>query len=249
MKNFDLIKRYLDKEMSETEREAFEQKLGEEGGYALKRELETQRIERAAVKLHREDRLRSIIREVKKERLAESPGVRIRKFSFRSLVTATAASVAILLIGGYFLMRGQYSDQSLALSNYDFSVAYLKGGGEQADALDRGKSLFEQAEYQEAIDVLAEAEGYPVQSRYLAGHCYFKMKDFQKAVVQFGEIMQMGDNAGDYETDARWYFVLSKLALGQQDTAFQAALEELTSPEVQDPRAKKLKEQMNSFFR
>lgn len=251
MKDFDLVKRYLDKSMSEAERQAFEGRLEGEEGPALKRELELQRIERAAIRLHREDRRRAIIQEASEEAAGEQAGGRARKFNFRALLLAAAASAAVLLVGGYFLMRSQYTGAVLALDNYKFSMdeRQVRGSEEQADRLRQGKAFFGQGEYDKAIAAFSEIEGLPVISRYLIAHCYFQKEDYESAASRFQEIMQLGAGAGDYESEARWYFVLSKLAMGAEDAAFRAALEEVRRTEGETGRMKKLDGQLNSIFR
>ena len=252
MKEFDLVRRYLDKKMSQEEILAFENLLEEEGQEELRKELENQKIERAAVQLLQEDYLRSIIQGSEKRVLSNPDPGKTRRITAIKILLTSAAAVVLILIAIFFMLRPRYSNLALAISNNQFEITATMGAdNSEAAKLESGKLLLDSAkdedDYLRAIQVFREVVEFPNLARYYIGHCYFQLGDYSNAALNFQNVVDLNEDAGNFQDPAKWYLVLSKLALGKLDADFDSLLTELVESGNSD--AERLQRQLNSLFR
>ncbi|MFT5168291.1 MAG: hypothetical protein ACI8P3_003532 [Saprospiraceae bacterium] len=124
MKNFDKIERYLKNEMEVSEKEAFEKEMKKDEKLAI--EVELQKSENIALEGLAFDVLKKEIaaldQENKKDLLIDNDSTKVvsmtpRSSYFRPL--AIAASIALLLLAGYFVLKEKNPDQPDIVENPD----------------------------------------------------------------------------------------------------------------------------------
>ena len=149
--------------------------------------------------------------------------------SFRLL--SIAASIAILAVVGVFLFRGAAFD---ATSYYnDPSNGTVRGHVEfyqQGDPTlenekriyDEGSSLFGKGQFDEASK-LFEGLSQP-SAKLMAGHCHFKMENYQQAAQLFQEVISLG---GVLQHDGEYNLALALLADDNNSEKAQDMLEDI----------------------
>ena len=148
--------------------------------------------------------------------------------SFRLL--SIAASIAILAVVGVFLFKGAAFDPTSYYN--DPSNGTVRGHVEfyhQGDQTpenekriyDEGSSLFWKGQFDEASK-LFEGLSQP-SAKLMAGHCHFKMENYQQAAQFFQEVISLG---GVLQHDGEYNLALALLADDKGEEA-QKKLEEM----------------------
>lgn len=251
MNGFDQIEDYLSDKLAPEEQDAFLRKMTEDP--ELAKEVALQRFERSTIHLMVEDQLKNRIQNIQQAlqaEKAESPKTAPKRIKLWRTISAVAASIALLLIAGYYISDAQYSNQAIVEANYEFSSLALRNTSSGSiSELTKATKAMASSDYEGAIKILTpllNVDSTAIQSRYLLGHAHLQLKDYAAASAAFKTTFESGAQAGPYQPQAQWYFLLAKLGLNEQDETFHRILAQLAPI---DQRAEQLKKQLNSFGR
>jgi tetratricopeptide (TPR) repeat protein len=216
------LMRYLDGEMSQTEREEFEKKLTSDEN--LRRQLEDLQTARDAIKMYG---LKQQVASVHRELMEETkPGAVIRKMSstrrFARYSLRVAASIVFI---GVCLLAYRFfslSPDKLYSEKYNsFELSTLRGENEnQATEIEKA---YRQKNYK---DVLALSAKYPeknIKDEFLAGISCLELNKPSEAVDLFNKVIIRDQNSDHpvYKDDAEYYLALSYLRAKNYEKALE----------------------------
>jgi Anaphase-promoting complex, cyclosome, subunit 3 len=101
--------------------------------------------------------------------------------------------------------------ETLAETAYQEPSLTTLRGSNPSDALSEASDAFSEKKYQKAIDALKNvptADAQYAKSRVITAHAYFKLKQYEKAIPAFKELIKIGK---PYSEDAQWYLILCYL--------------------------------------
>ena len=220
---YDLIERYLDKQMTEEETIAFEQLLEKDAD--LKEQLELHQQMAATLKGEKIHQLRAVLAETDRNWQSgdKSEEVKIRPINFRRII-AIAATVLILVLAYQFIFSGggsvpseqlfadHFQPYQMLLSQRDITE------DEKNVLLEKAISAYAKQDFQNASDAFEQlSQSEPENSSYL----------FYQAIAQLGaqknveaiarfEIIMANENH-PFKEQARWYMALAYLKKGNAD--------------------------------
>ncbi|MEM0994026.1 MAG: hypothetical protein AAGI49_13390 [Bacteroidota bacterium] len=244
MKNAARIEKYLNRAMSREEAQQLEVEL--KADESLMEELKLQRLMRFSIQMNRKEELRQKLKQAQ-EKSSKTNKITPTKRSFFNKpiqILAIAASFTLLLLAGYFLLRQQDRNTVIADANYTFDILNVRGETAQEKLLDDGIDALEASNYAEAIELLKQVKYDPIRARYLIGHAHYQAGDYQAAKSDFEAVFSQGAAAGDYKSEAEWYWLLTKLQLDELDDQFETRLNQAKGKRVQV-----LTKQLNTFWR
>ncbi|MFT7450069.1 MAG: hypothetical protein ACI9VN_000782, partial [Patescibacteria group bacterium] len=220
MKNFDKIERYLQNEMGEEEKGAFEKEVSQNPDLA--EELVLQGVEEEAIDLMIEDELLKKVKwiaskKVEKDSVNEKPLI----FFIPWMKMVIAASV--LLIVGYYLFQNNNPTASeynlLAMTTLAENRPNLSGS-RSIEELD--ETQLEEEQYDSAITIgdQEEMEGAihffnhkkEVEANYKLGHAYLLNKEFEKSVYYFNKYLSTATEENRNRPQAAFYLAIAHLA-------------------------------------
>lgn len=196
---------------------------------------------------------------------SESQGARVVKMpqrGFRSVrrYLAYAASLALLVIAGFWFANSNYSNNSLAaLDTSDLASVRLdsglKGDDDQAvDVFAQGIEAIKAQDYPAAatfFERLVNEEAYRENALLHLAYVQYEMKDYAAAIESAETLIEEKPRLAQLRFDAEWLFVKSKLAAGELDEAFEQQLASIVSNDnhQQQEAAQVLQNKLNSFWR
>lgn len=104
--------------------------------------------------------------------------------------------------------------------------------------LDKAGEAFDDKRYSEALDLVGSpSEDDESAVRYLRGHIYFQLAEFDKAQTEFEAVA--GNGFAERSPQAKWYLLLSYLAqYPEKKTPFESLANELAKDEYSDYQGK-----------
>lgn len=222
------IEDYLNDEMDESSRKAFEAQLSSD--QALQQELALQQTLRAGIRDKGNQLLKQKLKGFHQEEInntSDSDSAKVIPLSRRPIVRIMAAAVTLLLVAlAYYLFQAPVDDADLFASNYEPYAISLVQRGTGQDQLTTADELYRNGQYQKALDLLEtlapEISATPKVSMALA-ICYIETDQLEKAKSQLNGLY---DNPL-YQDKVQWYLALIALKNKQTETA-KAELEKLS---------------------
>ena len=207
-----LIERYLNNEITTTEKEAFDLRLQKEE--ILKAEFQRRQTAHNALDFIITSNFKKQL-----ERLeSESETGTIKKMNIRRIsILSIAASIAIL-VGAFYLFSLQDTAKGVQLAASYYEIPNLNnlrnGIGETANEnlLSRGLTALQNQEYNAAIKSLDSIQSnapFYLEAQYYQAHAYYLSDQFKKAESAFEAISTTIDIR--YSEEAEWFALLSCL--------------------------------------
>lgn len=253
-KKYEQIQSYLEGSLSETEREAFEQELNQDPD--LQADLDLHLLSNDAIELVIEDSLRADLKELQQEtEQIKQPSKKGRVVGLRRRMVSLSIAASILLVIGFFTANyqiNQYGNQAIAGSLYENELLTTVRGNNNASLLQQGMELFEQENYQAAIDYFDQVDdpNLKAEAAYAAGHSYYNLGAFSAAAEQFAGVMQSNDPR--FVEKSELFYLISALAADQTDNAqFNEVLNQMLENEehLHHQEALEIQKKLNSFWR
>lgn len=208
----DLIERYLNHELSETDQTSLEGDLATDA--ELSAEFTRRETAHMAMDFMISENLRSDLRKMENQQ-GNIVSMNSRRRMFYPL--AIAASLAIL-IGAFFMIQGGGSNPTtLAASHYsapDFT--FRSGNDNTPNEITAGLQALIDKDYATAITSFSNIEDespFKVLANYYRAHGHYSAKEYAAAQSQFEAVAAVGDMR--YTEDAQWYALLSCMAQGK----------------------------------
>lgn len=242
------IESYLDSQMSEVDRLAFEQEIHTD--LALAQEVELQRDTRALLKLHSQHRYKQILQDYDDELGAadvpETTGKIIQPI-WRQTWFRAAAGFAFLLIAAYGLLYMQFNNRSIgrdAFSPYNNAMTVRHSDAAINALFQKGLDAYSHGQYEQAIQLFSQLpkDSTQILSRLYLGISYLAT-DQADAAIQ--ELQFVKASSVSLQENARWYLALAQLKIDEQELAMKE-LEMLISngSSAYKPRAEALKKKL-----
>ena len=218
------IEQYLNNQLSESEKIAFETRLNTEEDLKIefdKHELAHRALDYMIAKSLKQQlealEAEEKIEEIKEEKESKIVKMEPRNNRFQIMRWVAAAASIALLIGFFFFNYGgsKYSGSELAALNYQLpeSSARRNGIPVYPEVIENGLELLKAKDFNAAISTFSqvpESDDYYLEAQYYLGHAYYGIEDFGNAVQAF-EIMAESNDIR-YGQAAEWYGLLSCIA-------------------------------------
>ena len=227
-KDIDLIEKYLNGELTDTEMQGLDNRLVEDADLDV--ELQRRQTAHTALDYMVAKNLKAQLQDLEEQSNVVSINRGRRK---RLMVLSVAASVLVLAVAVYFIFpQGPMTNPELASAYYELPDYNSRGANdalsEQA-ALDAGISALQDNNTAEAISKLSTITSdnpYFILAQYYLGHALYADGQFDQAVERFAIVGNSNDLR--YSEEAQWYELLSCLA---QDVDCSQLLNNLTEDE------------------
>lgn len=244
--NNEKIDPYLDGELNEEEKAAFEKSVEQDP--QLEEEVRQNMLLREVVETAYQENLRAHIRTWKSEgsKNSDRQVATIRRLGYR---LAAAASVVIILTASIFTMVvPQYSNDRIAARFYepDADLGSIRGSND-ADILRQAFENYEQGNFTGAIPGF---QRYPDNDKalYGLGLSYYQIEDFENAIITFKALAERKNI--EYTEKAEFYLLLSYLKADQTGPEFQELLNKVIEEEgYYVGQAQGIKKKLDSFWR
>ncbi|MEL7121648.1 MAG: hypothetical protein AAFO07_19525 [Bacteroidota bacterium] len=222
-KEIEQIERYLNNEMSETERKGFDQTFDQ--NEELIEEFERRQTAHHALDYLVAKNLKAQLEELEQE----DKVIAINRNRKRRMIILSVAASVLLVVSSYFFLLPQddFSQAELALAYYELPDLADRGTNTTEQSIDNAVSALQNQEYQNAIDVLeaiTDDSDFYIRSRYYLGHAYYGSGQYDQAQESFSIVSASNDIR--LIEEAQWYELLSCLA---QDSECSALLEKITT--------------------
>jgi predicted negative regulator of RcsB-dependent stress response len=215
---YELI-RYIDGEMTTSERMEFEKKLATDE--SLQKELDGLQLAREALKLYGlKEKVAGVHQQMMKELKTEAP-VRLISNARRIIRYSVAVAASVLLI---FLVIEGYkfytlSPEKLYAENYiPYELTTTRDGSDTVTAIE---SAFKEKKYSQVIN-LNRLSVLSIKDVFLTGMAYLETKDYSRAVRSFQVVISdIKDDKTLLKEVAEYYLALAYL----QDRDYDQAIE------------------------
>ena len=210
--DIDLIEKYLNNEVTETERQSFDRRIRKDE--ALAQEFQRRQTAHNALDYLIAKNLREELRSL--ETGAKVVPIRTMK-SNRLLIWSVAASL-LLVVAFFFLFQqgGKQEADVLAEAYYEAPELNIRGGSDGAkgkEILSRGVAALKNKRFPQAIltlDSVAAADPFYIEAQYHLGHAYYQTQQWVKAEKSFNLVAGGPDIR--FKEDAEWFAVLTCMA-------------------------------------
>lgn len=253
-KKYEQIQSYLDGDLSETERQAFEQELNQDSD--LQAELNLHLLSNDAIELVIEDSLRDDLKQLQLEsQKVTEPAKKGRVVGLRRRLVSLSIAASILLVVGFFAANyqiNQYGNQSIAGAMYENDLLNRVRGNSNASLLQQGMEFYTQENYAAAIEYFEQVDNATLKAEadYAKGHAQYNLGLFPAAVESFAAAVDSQDPR--FVEKAELFYLLSALAANQTDTnRFNTTLNQLLENEehLHHQEALNIQKKLNSFWR
>ena len=222
------IEDYLNDEMDESARKAFEAQLS--SNQALQQELVLQQTLRAGIRDKGNQLLKEKLKRFHQEEInnsSDSDSAKVIPLARRPIVRIMAAAVTLLVVAlAYYLFQAPGTDTDLFAANYEPYAISLVQRGTAQEQLTTADGLYREGQFSEAQALLesleAELGDAPKVSMALA-ICYIETDQLEKAQNKLNELY---DNPL-YQDKVQWYLALIALK-NKQPAIARAELEKLS---------------------
>lgn len=240
--DFERIDQYLNNELSETEKMAFDDKLKSDA--VLMEEFEKRELTHKVLDY-------MIARDLKAqlEQMESSGKVISIRHHVRTRIYALAAAASVLLVVSFFFMQGLFSGSdnvSIAGNAYELPDYNIRSGESSfmlPELLENGVKAFENQEFGSAIELLNQIkpeDKFYIQAQYYLGHCYYAQKTYDLSYNAFEKVVSSNDIR--LLEDAQWYSLLSCIAQNKScSTELEGILENKNHLHHQDAITLKMK--------
>lgn len=210
-KDFDLIEKYMTGELSEVEKQSFDNRLAEDE--ALAEAFQLHQSAHKALDVLVAQNLKAELQEMEEE----SKVVSLRKRRRTRLTIVSVAASVLVLVGAFFVIFPQdnLSNAELAAVYYEAPDFGTRGGAAASpeNPLTAGVNALQNNAVEEAITQLGEVKetdpDYLV-AQYFLGHAFYTDAQYDRAQQSFSMVGSSSDLR--YVEEAQWYELLSCLA-------------------------------------
>lgn len=248
IKDIELIERYFDFDLTESELADFDQRLNNKKGFRQK--IEQYEYAHKVVENLYDAGSSNRSKQIFLSDTKTKEKSKIVRLNYRKYLIGIAASIALLIAAFMLFKQPSESPQQLAQQYWQetktSTIITLKGQSDQEKflaVLKKGDAEFMSGNYVESLLTLSTIqETYPNYNtvRLLQGQNYFELKDFDKAIKKFQEVI---DNKGDDEK-AKWYQALAFIQEGNIAAAKRNLEHIIKEAYPQEQRAKKILDAM-----
>ncbi len=220
-KDIQIIEAYLNNQLDEADKRAFEQRL--EQSEELSAEFERHQMTHKALDFLVAKNLKAQLESLEAADSAETEQAEARVIPMKSrgrrlLMLRTAAAALVIIALGLFYLYfplNQPTGLELASANYEMPDYNSRSSAETGlqNVLDNGLAALENKDYTQAINLLGSVQpddGLYVQAQYFKGHAHFLDQQYAAAEQAFETVSQSNDLR--YIAEAEWYGLLSCLA-------------------------------------
>lgn len=239
-KDFDLIEKYLSNQLSDTEKQSFDNRVAEDDTFA--EEFQRQQSAHKVLDFMVAESLKAQLQDMEEE----SKIISLKKRRRTRLTVLSLAASVLVLIGAFWIVFPQdsMSNAELAAVYYetpDYGTRGTNDAVSETKPLNAGINALQNNQLPDAItqlgDVDASDPDYLVAQYYL-GHAYYASRQYDQAAQSFSLVASSNDLR--YVEEAQWYELLSCLAqntecnellnrlLGDERHAFHAKAEEIS---------------------
>jgi len=248
---------FVNGKMSEEDHRKMEAEINADD--SLKKEVSFyQDIAKTTQKME-DDELRRLLSETDQELAGEGffenePAVRPRGIFPIWKAVAVAASLALLLIAGWWHGNNNYSNQTLANRYFDAGVLQnmVRSNGGSGSPLSSGMTALSSGNFGEAISFFESIPNTSAQyfeARLYLAIAHYQSGDFKSAANLSDEV---SESTSRFRQKARWLRLNALLQLNETGAPFQLLLDEAASDDT-DPfyqkKAVELRGDMESFWR
>jgi tetratricopeptide (TPR) repeat protein len=235
-KLFETMENYVNGRMSAEEQQSFEREMSENP--ELREELA---LHRKLVSSIETESVRQMLEQIHTEHFAEETPVVTMRSRSRSFPLAIAASVALLILAGWWVYSWQSSQPEALYAAYfspDEGLPTTLGYEEDAQFAE-GMVSYKLGEYAEALDYwqpLLTADPANDTLNYYTALAFLANEQPELALSYLGRVVENETSA--FATDARWYLALAYLKQDMESEA-QPLLQALAagdSPYQQESR-------------
>ena len=221
-KQTESLMRYLDGEMSQTEKEEFEKELTADE--SLRQQLQDLQASREAVKMYGlKQQVASVHREIMEE---TKPGAVIRKMSstrrFARYGLRVAASIVLIAICFLAYRFFSLSPDKLYNEKYNsFELSTLRGENEnQATEIEKA---YREKNYKRVLVLSTKYPEKNIKDEFLAGISCLELNKPSEAVDLFNKVIIRDQNSDHpvYKDDAEYYLALSYLRAKNYEKALE----------------------------
>lgn len=239
---YDLIERYLDQQLSASERSDFEQKL--ENDPALREELELHQQLAETLGGTEVHQFRAELKAINQKWQAPATEKKVRSIAFRR-IAAIAATVLILLLAYQFLKTpATHAPEALFASNFEPYNMVMNQRASLPTLVAEAASAYEAAAYENAAKAFrqleAENQGEVVFQFYLA-ISELALDNSAQAIPLLKEIIRQDHPL--FAEQSRWYLALAYLHNGDIELT-KSQLQKIQPEEFQYPAAQKILDQL-----
>lgn len=218
------IESYLDSQMGEAERLAFEQEMHTNLG--LSQEVQLQRDTRALLQLHSQHSYKQMLTDYDVELTeAEVPTTKekIVQPLWRQTWFRAAAGFAFLLIAAYGLLYMQFNNRSIgrdAFSPYKNAMTVRHSDAQINALLKKGLEAYGAGQYEQAIHSFSQLpqDSSQVLARLYLGISYLATDQPEAASIELQAVKEL---SSPIQENARWYLILAQLQLNEQESAMK----------------------------
>ncbi len=249
---YESIERYLDKKMTEEERNEFEQQL--ENDAVLKEELELHQQMTETLKGEKVHQLRAILKKTDSnwESNEAAPKGKIQPFNFRRVI-AIAATVLLVVFAYQFFFSGDetISNEQLFADNFQPYQMLLNqrdiSTEEKNVLLENAISAYTKGDFQTASTAFRQlAQNDPANISYEFYHAVAELgaENSDSAIGLFRKLLIAGLRIIHLWNKVRWYLALAYLQKGDKKNAVNL-LKEIQSGQFKHAEAQQILKALN----
>jgi len=210
--NEDLLMKYLDNEMSLSEKQEFENQMKDNA--QLKAQVESLMLARKAVEYYGiHDEVSKVRKEFQQGTTQQKAKVVRMKKPLRYILMAAASVILIglIAIGYLFYQLSPEKVYNEGFVSYNLPVA--RGSNVSATSIE---NAYQKKDYNQVIE-LSKTSPVSEKEQLLTGLSFMQLNQFNEASIQFREILKVPHS--NYKPDAEYYLALSQLRMKQYDEA------------------------------
>lgn len=222
--HIDLIEKYLNNDLSQEEKQSFDQKVHTDSEFA--HEFEKRQAAHTAIDFLIAQSLKSDLEALEEEEAQQGKVISLQKRKRNRFVLLSLAASLLLLIGYFSLFVNDNlgsTGPQLAAANYETPDYNIQRGTPNVDFEDlvtKGINALKQKQYQTAItalDSVTQGNEYYIIAQFYLAHAYFQAEQYEQAEQAFDMVSNSNDIR--YQEDADWYSLLACLAKDGDCTA------------------------------
>lgn len=213
MEREDIINGYFEQRLSDLELKEFERRVVEEPDFA--EEVEFRKQLQAAITQNERLKIKSQLQNFELQREKKSPP---KNKNIRWLAIAASFVVLLGLSKVYFDNRTVSPNDLYERYYQPFPnvISPVVRGGQDLDELAKAFSLYEAAEYKEALKIFSKYSD--VNSIFYAGLSEMELNNYAKAIPFFDDVIKQKST---FESYAKWYKALAYIKLNKKDEALK----------------------------